>query len=77
MTEESNVEYLTINNTKHDVSPMDDQQRYYISQLKLLNQDANNLRANLDRVQRSISSFQADLIASVEGSEPEVAEAIN
>ena len=77
MTEESNVEYLTINNTKHDVSQMDDQQRYYISQLKLLNQDANNLRANLDRVQRSINSFQADLIASVEGSEPEVAEAIN
>ena len=77
MTEESNVEYLTINNTKHDVSQMDDQQRYYISQLKVLNQDANNLRANLDRVQRSINSFQADLIASVEGSEPEVAEAIN
>ena len=74
---EDNVEYLTINNTKHDVSQMDDQQRYYISQLKLLNQDANNLRANLDRVQRSINSFQADLIASVEGSEPEVAEAIN
>jgi prefoldin subunit 5 len=77
MTEESNVEYLTINNTKHDVSQMDDQQRYYISQLKVLNQDANNLRANLDRVQRSINSFQSDLIASVEGSEPEVAEAIN
>ena len=77
MTEESNVEYLTINNTKHDVSQMDDQQKYYISQLKLLSQDANNLRANLDRVQRSINSFQADLIASVEGSEPEVAEAIN
>jgi prefoldin subunit 5 len=56
---------------------MDDQQRYYISQLKVLNQDANNLRANLDRVQRSINSFQSDLIASVEGSEPEVAEAIN
>jgi len=77
MAEESNVEYLTINNTKHDVSQMDDQQRYYISQLKVLNQDANNLRANLDRVQRSINSFQADLIASVEGSEPEVAEATN
>ena len=77
MTEESNVEYLTINNTKHDVSQMDDQQRYYISQLKLLSQDANNLRANLDRVQRSINSFQADLIASVENSEPEVAEAVN
>jgi prefoldin subunit 5 len=56
---------------------MDDQQRYYISQLKVLNQDANNLRANLDRVQRTINSFQADLIASVEGSEPEVAEAVN
>ena len=77
MTEESNVEYLTINNKQHDVSQMDDQQKYYISQLKLLSQDANNLRANLDRVQRSINSFQADLIASVEGSEPEVAEAIN
>jgi prefoldin subunit 5 len=76
MTEESNVEYLTINNTKHDVSQMDDQQRYYISQLKLLNQDANNLRANLDRVQRSINSFQADLIKSVEG-EPEAVEAMN
>ena len=74
---EDNVEYLTINNTKHDVSQMDDQQKYYISQLKVLNQDANNLRANLDRVQRSINSFQSDLIASVEGSEPEVAEAIN
>ena len=77
MTEESNVEYLTINNTKHDVSQMDDQQKYYISQLKLLSQDANTLRANLDRVQRSINSFQADLIKSVEGSEPEVAEAVN
>ena len=73
---EDNVEYLTINNTKHDVSQMDDQQRYYISQLKVLNQDANNLRANLDRVQRSINSFQADLIASVEG-EPEAIEAVN
>jgi prefoldin subunit 5 len=77
MTEESNVEYLTINNTKHDVSQMDDQQKYYISQLKVLNQDANNLRANLDRVQRSINSFQSDLIASVEGGQPEVEEAIN
>jgi len=76
MTEETNVEYLTINNTKHDVSQMDDQQRYYISQLKVLNQDANNLRANLDRVQRSINSFQADLIKSVEG-EPEAVEAMN
>ena len=74
MTEESNVEYLTINNTKHDVSQMDDQQKYYISQLKVLNSDANNLRANLDRVQRSINSFQADLIKSVEG-EPEAVEA--
>ena len=74
---EDNVEYLTINNTKHDVSQMDDQQKYYISQLKLLSQDANTLRANLDRVQRSINSFQADLIKSVEGSEPEVAEAVN
>ena len=74
---EDNVEYLTINNTKHDVSQMDDQQKYYISQLKLLNQDANNLRANLDRVQRSINSFQSDLIASVEGGQPEVEEAIN
>ena len=76
MTEESNVEYLTINNTKHDVSQMDDQQKYYISQLKVLNQDANNLRANLDRVQRSINSFQSDLIKSVEG-EPEATEAMN
>ena len=73
---EDNVEYLTINNTKHDGSQMDDQQKYYISQLKLLNADANTLRANLDRVQRSINSFQADLIKSVEGSEPEVAEAV-
>ncbi len=71
---EDNVEYLTINNTKHDVSQMDDQQKYYISQLKVLNQDANNLRANLDRVQRSINSFQADLIKSVEG-EPDAVEA--
>ena len=76
MTEETNIEYLTINNTKHDVSQMDDQQKYYISQLKVLNQDANNLRANLDRVQRSINSFQTDLIASVEG-EPDAVEAMN
>lgn len=74
---EDNVEYLTINDTKHDVSKMDDQQKYYISQLKLLSQDANNLRANLDRVQRSINSFQSDLIKSVEGSEPEPTEAMN
>lgn len=74
---EDNVEYLTINDTKHDVSKMDDQQKYYISQLKVLNQDANTLRANLDRVQRSINSFQSDLIKSVEGSEPEPTEAMN
>jgi len=61
MTDEN---VLNIDGKGYAEADLNNQQKYLIAQLKDLSGKANNLRADLDQVQRAADSFQKDLLES-------------
>lgn len=71
MTEE-NVAYLTLNDEKHEIDKLSNQQKFMCSQMQNLQQRSMALTADLDVVNRALQSVQNDLIASLEKEDAQV-----
>ena len=63
---------LNIDGQQYKETDLSDKQKYLISQLKDLTGKANNLRGQLDQVQRAADSFQKELLASFRDKAKEV-----
>tara|TARA_R100001443_G_scaffold111787_1_gene124861 strand:- start:161 stop:385 length:225 start_codon:yes stop_codon:yes gene_type:complete len=55
---------LNIDGQQYKETDLSDKQKYLINQLKDLTGKSNNLRGQLDQVQRAADSFQQELLAS-------------
>jgi hypothetical protein len=64
MTEEKNI--ITINDKEYDIADLNQNQQYFIAQIKDLEAKGNNLKFQLDQVTVAKDSFTQALIKSVE-----------
>jgi len=64
MTEEKNI--ITINDKEYNVAELDQNQQYFIAQIKDLDVKVGNLKFQLDQVSVAKDSFTQALIKSVE-----------
>jgi len=64
MTEEKNI--ITINDNEYDIADLNQNQQYFIAQIKDLEAKENNLKFQLDQVTVAKDSFTQALIKSVE-----------
>jgi len=55
---------LNIDGQQYKETDLSDKQKYLINQLKDLTGKSNNLRGQLDQVQRAADSFQQELLVS-------------
>jgi hypothetical protein len=63
---------LNIDGQQYKETDLSDKQKYLINQLKDLTGKSNNLRGQLDQVQRAADSFQKELLASFKDKAKEV-----
>jgi len=63
---------LNIDGQQYKETDLSDKQKYLINQLKDLTGKSNNLRGQLDQVQRAADSFQQELLASFRDKAKEV-----
>ena len=63
---------LNIDGQQYKETDLSDKQKYLINQLKDLTGKSNNLRGQLDQVQRAADSFQQELLASFKDKAKEV-----
>ena len=64
MTEEKNI--ITINDKEYNIAELNQNQQYFIAQIKDLEAKENNLKFQLDQVTVAKDSFTQALIKSVE-----------
>ena len=64
MTEEKNI--IIINDKEYDIADLNQNQQYFIAQIKDLEAKENNLKFQLDQVTVAKDSFTQALIKSVE-----------
>jgi len=64
MTEEKNI--ITINDKEYNVAELDQNQQYFIAQIKDLDIKVGNLKFQLDQASVAKDSFSQALIKSVE-----------
>jgi Ran GTPase-activating protein (RanGAP) involved in mRNA processing and transport len=64
MTEEKNI--ITINDKEYNIADLNQNQQYFIAQIKDLEAKGNNLKFQLDQVTVAKDSFTQALIKSVE-----------
>jgi len=64
MTEEKNI--ITINDKEYNVAELDQNQQYFIAQIKDLDIKIGNLKFQLDQASVAKDSFSQALIKSVE-----------
>ena len=64
MTEEKNI--ITINDKEYNIADLNQNQQYFIAQIKDLEAKENNLKFQLDQVTVAKDSFTQALIKSVE-----------
>jgi len=64
MTEEKNI--ITINDKEYNVAELEQNQQYFIAQIKDLDVKVGNLKFQLDQVSVAKDSFTQALIKSVE-----------
>jgi len=64
MTEEKNI--ITINDKEYDIADLNQNQQYFIAQIKDLEAKGNNLKFQLDQITVAKDSFTQALIKSVE-----------
>ena len=77
MSEQKQENVIFIKDQKHDVDLMKPEQQFWVAQMKVLSVELNNLRAAMDKLQRSFNTYQDDLFKSLEEKEPEEAEVVN
>jgi hypothetical protein len=63
---------LNIDGQQYKETDLSDKQKYLINQLKDLTGKSNNLRGQLDQVQRAADSFQQELLTSFRDKAKEV-----
>ena len=63
---------LNIDGQQYKETDLSDKQKYLINQLKDLTGKSNNLRGQLDQIQRAADSFQQELLASFKDKAKEV-----
>jgi len=64
MTEEKNI--ITINDKEYNIADLNQNQQYFIAQIKDLEAKGNNLKFQLDQITVAKDSFTQALIKSVE-----------
>ena len=69
MTEEKNM--ITVNDKEYNVAELNQNQQYFIAQIKDLDVKVNNLKFQLDQVSVAKESFTQALIKSIETEEVE------
>ncbi len=77
MSEQKQENVIFIKDQKHDVDLMKPEQQFWVAQMKVLSVELNNLRAAMDKLQRSYNTYQDDLFKSLEEKETEEAEVVN
>jgi hypothetical protein len=77
MSEQKQENVIFIKDQKHDVDLMKPEQQFWVAQMKVLSVELNNLRAAMDKLQRSFNTYQDDLFKSLEEKETEEAEVVN
>jgi hypothetical protein len=77
MSEQKQENVIFIKDQKHDVDLMKPEQQFWVAQMKVLSVELNNLRAAMDKLQRSFNTYQDDLFKSLEEKEAEEAEVVN
>lgn len=77
MSEQKQENVIFIKDQKHDVDLMKPEQQFWVGQMKVLSVELNNLRAAMDKLQRSFNTYQDDLFKSLEENETEEAEVVN
>lgn len=73
--EEAKTNIISIDGTDYNKDDLNDQQKYYISQVQHLMQKANNMKFNLDQVQIAQNQFTSLLVESLKPEEKEKANA--
>jgi len=69
--EEAKTNIISIDGTDYNPDDLNDQQKYYISQVQHLMQKANNMKFNLDQVQIAQNQFTSLLVESLKPEEKE------
>jgi len=73
--EKPKTNIISIDGTDYNPDDLNDQQKYYISQVQHLMQKANNMKFNLDQVQIAQNQFTSLLVESLKPEEKEKANA--